>query len=190
MSECRNVALQEQLPEYLHGGLSQLERAAVSAHLEVCPECSEERDLLQAARAVMQINVSPVNVDAIVAALPRPRVVRGDLRRRSSGQSWRMAAAMTVIVLGGLSLATLRTFVAGGPITADSLRRDTAVQITAMVDSPRSDNVRSDAVAASLSDLADEDLEMLIGSMESLEAVPLAEPDVSSRRFGVTEGGN
>jgi hypothetical protein len=187
MSDCRDIVMQERLPDYLHGTLSHGDEAAVQSHVAVCSDCSEELDLLRSARRVIAPQVPEIRIDDIVAALPRPRT---RVRRRTPVVSWRMAAALTVIVLGGLSLPTLRAYVNGSPITPDSLISDSVTQFALQVDSPRSAALPVTVAGSALSDLADEDLETLIGSMESLEAVPLAEPDVSARRFGVREGGN
>ncbi len=191
MSECRDIVMQEQLPEYLHGALTSEDHGAIEAHLNVCSDCSEQLELLRTARQTLSARTVPqIRIASIVAALPRPETVQRGRRQRSLVSPWRMAAALTVIVLGGLSLPTLRTYVNGGSVLPDSLISDSSAQIAVEAGAPRGVMAPTAGNGSSLSDLEDEDLEMLIGSMESLESVPLAEPDAAARRFGVTEGGN
>jgi hypothetical protein len=102
---------------------------------------------------------------------------------------WRIAAAVTVIALGGLSLNSVRQL--GGPDMAlvDSARDggDTgAVQpesVVAIADTPVAAAGQAGAMAGvGVIDLADEDLEALIGELDKLEAAPRVDPDAN--RFG------
>src|SRR6185503_20767170 len=71
MSDCLNVEMRELLPEYLNGTLAATRRAEVEAHLAGCAECADELTVLRLVREAYAAEAPAVNVNAIVAALPR-----------------------------------------------------------------------------------------------------------------------
>jgi len=186
MSDCANVEMRELLPELVHDRLDATARARVAAHLPTCSDCRAELELLQAARAALQ-PIMPLDKRAIVAALPQPKS-RPALQPLATRQVWRIAAAITVIALGGLSINTVRQM--GGPdmVLIDSARStDTAGAqagaVVAIADTPAAASRNGGMTAGfGVMDLADEDLEALIGELDKLEAAPRVDPDAN--RFG------
>ena len=159
MSDCPNVEIREQLPELLSGTLSAHRRAEVEAHLAGCEDCADELELLRLVREAYTEMAPAVNVNAIVSALPR-RASRPALRSWRRSHAFQIAAAVSFIALGGISLAVARSF-----YTPDIEQPDTI----AVIETPIS-------FAGGLSDLGDEDVEALISALESIEALPVVEP--------------
>ena len=172
MSDCLNVEIRELLPEYLNGTLSATRRAEVETHVAACAECADELAVLRLVREAYA-EAPAVNVNAIVAALPRS-AARPAMRTVQSGarvqRSWRrshafqIAAAVSFIALGGISLAVARSFFNGN---VPAVERDTLV----------ANGVETPAIsfAGGVSDLGDEDLEALLTALETIEALPVTE---------------
>src|SRR5438094_696228 len=99
MTDCPNADIRDQLADLLHDRLDASARAAVMAHVDVCADCRGELELLRSLHHLMIARTPPVNVGRIVAALS----TRPIARRR--GVNWRLAAAVTVLAVGGTSLA-------------------------------------------------------------------------------------
>ena len=174
MSDCSNVEIRELLPEYIGGALSDARRSEVSAHLATCQECAEELELLKLVReAYVATTPAAVNVGAIVSKLPKKSAARPAMRNVRSGvlvgRSWRrsqafqIAAAVSFIAVGGISLAVARSFFDGNPATT--------VRDSAMV----SAEAPAISFAGGLSDLGDEDVEALLTALENIEALPVTE---------------
>jgi anti-sigma factor RsiW len=177
MSDCVNVEIRELLPEYLLGRLVPSEVDRVRSHLTGCEDCTAELATLTMVRRVFSI-APPVDTATIVRALPRPG------RRVNSRHfvAWRIAAAISFISLGGVSLVVARSFFRGE--NAFSQVDSTAGAATVLTGADGTPLVVAQAEPPAISfgggvgDLATEDLEALIGSIESLEAAPPADPDV------------
>jgi hypothetical protein len=110
MSDCTNVEMRERLPELASGALDAASRAHVEAHVAGCAECASELETLRLVRAAFSTTPA-VDTRRIVAALPKPPVVtpaagarRGPIRR---WMDWRIAAALTMVTVGGLSVAVI-----------------------------------------------------------------------------------
>lgn len=171
MSDCLNVEIRELLPEYLNGTLSASRRAEVEAHLAGCAECADELAVLRRVREAYA-EAPAINVGAIVAALPR-QSARPAMRTARAGapvvRSWRrshafqIAAAVSFITLGGISLAVARSFF-NGNTSAGQI--DTGI---ASIEAP------AISFAGGVSDLGDEDLEALLTALETIEALPVTE---------------
>jgi anti-sigma factor RsiW len=161
MSDCPNVEIRELLPDYLSGTLSASRRAEVESHVATCSDCADELAMLRLVREAYAASTPAVNVRAIVAALPR-KASRPVIRSWRNSQAFQIAAAVSFIAVGGISLAVARSFFDGnstvGPI-------DTAVSVEAPAIS----------FAGGLSDLGDEDVEALLSALESIEALPVTE---------------
>ncbi len=128
MTDCSNVEMRERLPELVHDALAAGERAAVLAHVASCPECADELELLREAQRVLHgAPVPVVDTAAIVAALPRPRVMAASRpAMRRSPTLFRIAAAISFISIGGISVAVARSYMGqAAPTVVDSLRTDT-----------------------------------------------------------------
>lgn len=118
MTDCPNAEIRDLLPDLVHGRLDAATRADVERHVRDCAECTAEVTLLRELRSAL--HASPrVDVAAIVAAVPAYRKPAG-----RSWIGWRTAAAITVLVAGGSSVAVLQR---GGTSVADSARLMPAV---------------------------------------------------------------
>lgn len=162
MSDCPNVEIRELLPDYLSGTLSDARRHEVREHVATCRDCADELELLQLVRDAYTEMAPVVNVRSIVAALPRTTsrpVVRSWPRR----QAFQIAAAVSFIALGGMSLAVARSFFDGNAPVG-------SIDTVAMTEGPVI------SFAGGVSDLGDEDLEALLSALETIEALPVTEP--------------
>lgn len=113
MTDCSTAEIRDLLPGLVHDRLDAAARAGVEAHLRDCAECASELALLRALRDAL--GTAPrVDVAAIVATVPRYRTPTG-----RSWAGWRTAAAITVLVVGGSSVAVLHR---GGLSFVDSVR--------------------------------------------------------------------
>jgi anti-sigma factor RsiW len=194
MLDCSNIDIREQLPDLLHGQLGAAEATLVEQHLAGCAECREELAVLRSARAVLTSARAPkIDHQAIAAAVAR---ARGATTVRP--MRWRWAAAVTLVVLGGTSVATAVRSFRNDPVT-DSAQ---APVVIATLDTPAAPTGAVTPLATpaavrltaggGVDDLADEDLEALIGALEKIEVAPHAEPEGSrqSRWISGTTGGN
>ena len=168
MTDCPNAGIRDLLPEYVAGTVGASRRGAIEAHLASCADCRDEVEVLRLVREVSA--VPKVNVGAIVAALPRAR-------RRPAMRSWRqshafqIAAAVSFIAIGGISLAVARSFFESDPVVAVS---DTAGRVDSVA--PAGEATPAISFAGGVSDLADEELEALLAALEKIEALPVTEP--------------
>lgn len=195
MTDCPNVAMRELLPELLQDALTDAERAEVEGHLATCEDCAAELALLGSARRAMRaVRVPALDTASIVAALPRPSVHRPESRStvrtegRRSSSFFRIAAAVTFVSLGGMSLAIARSYFGTSPaaIVDSAISGESAQQAAlqaapplASADTPitRNATARAMSVHTALGDLNDAELESLLSELDQLEAAPLAEPE-------------
>ena len=161
MSDCLNVEIRELLPEYLSGTLTTSRRAEVDAHVASCAECADELAVLRLVREAY-VESPAVNVKAIVAALPR-KSARPAMRTWRRSHAFQIAAAVSFIALGGISLAVARSFFNGNPSAVTSDTGATNIETPAI------------SFAGGVSDLGDEDLEALLTALENMEALPVTE---------------
>lgn len=190
MTECSSIELRERLPDYLAGTLSRDEVAAVESHLADCSACAAELALLESARSVFASGAPEVDVDAIVARLPRPsmrpgNVVSRDDRRREAARvlppSVRRPARTRRPVVG-LALAAAISLAALGIWNSqdmpDSDRGGTGSQVA----------TSGLSFGGDVSDLSDEALLALLNDLDNLEAAPPAEPDPNFAYFNDLAG--
>lgn len=179
MSDCTNLEVRELLPEYVHGRLGAPELERIEAHLASCAECAGELSLLRSVRQAYD-RVPAVNVAAIAGALPRPRAARR--RWTTTPALLRIAAVVSFISLGGISLATLRGVIDGG----GNGSLDSAIAINRGDDSSRGMGGTAGAAVTDgpaisfgggVSDLEAEDLVALLSAVDALEAAPPADPE-------------
>src|SRR5262245_48570821 len=109
MIDCRNADIRDRLPDLLHERLDPESRATVVAHAEGCELCQAELALLRNVRAVMptpRVDVARIAraVAASTSSAPRVASTQSGARRWAD---WRIAAAITVFVLGGSSAVTM-----------------------------------------------------------------------------------
>ncbi len=205
MSDCANVEMRELLPEMAAGTLDAATRGRVDEHLVDCADCASELEMLRLVRSAFASSPA-VDVSRIVAALPKP-VVAARAARGSEPvkrwMDWRVAAALTTIAVGGLSLAASERMrrereipprdaiavitpgvsppkmpAAGSPRVVGAAPRDTHPSATT--------NRRPSTAKAQLSfgggtdDLDDASLKALLGALDEIDRAPLApsaEPD-------------
>jgi anti-sigma factor RsiW len=192
------VEVRELLPELLHGKLTTDVRESVESHVATCHECADELAVLRTARRVLAA-APAVDVASIVRALPAPpraRVVPAQRGRNI----FRIAAAVSLISLGGVSLAVTRSFFVGRGSTAttDSVASlvtpapdDDSVQLVLADPAARrtgSDGQLELTVGGGVSDLGIDDLRTLLGELEELEAAPDAEPEYNPGGRDLTGG--
>lgn len=168
MTDCPNVEIRELLPDYLSGTLSARQREEVREHVTACDDCAQELTLLQLVREAYAGATPAVNVQAIVAALPR-KSARPAMRSWRSRQAFQIAAAVSFIALGGISLAVARSFFDGNPTAA------TIDSVVSVNTATATDGAPAISFAGGVSDLGDEDLEALLSALESIEALPVTE---------------
>lgn len=203
MFDCANVEMRELLPDLAAGTLDAASRARVEQHVVSCAECASELETLRLVRSAYA-SAPSVDVRRIVAALPKtttpaPRVVP-DGKPIKRWVDWRVAAALTTITVGGLSLALgerWRETSRVGDSSAVVMRLDTARPrpegSSAKGDpAPRTDTAppgsqpgRSAsggsakaelAFAGGVDDLDDASLSALLGALDEIDRAPVAPP--------------
>jgi anti-sigma factor RsiW len=102
MIDCPNGEIRDLLPDLLHGRLGAEDRARVEQHVATCEACTAELALLRDLRSTMR-RAPAIDAAAIAAAIP---AYRAPVRTRNWG-SWRAAAAIAAIAVGGTSIALL-----------------------------------------------------------------------------------
>ena len=192
MIDCPNGDVRDALPEYLDDRLDAARRRDVESHLAGCDACREELELLRALRVTMRRGVA-VDTAAIAAAIPPYRAPA----RRGWATGWRVAAAVVALAAGGTSVALLR---ARTPAVRDDVSqyvqttptppRDSTPTIEPAPPPSASGSTAHPAVreplpapadrelamaGGTISDLSDRELSALVESLESLDAVPVAE---------------
>lgn len=182
MSDCQSIDVRDRLPEYDHGRLDDRERFEVESHLAACEECRAELATLRAVRASFERSTPAVDVAAIVRALPARS------RPRSRGtRPWmlRLAAAISFISLGGVSLVVARSFYdAPGAMPVDSVASTVTGDSSLPVVAAAGQGAATSAavgltVGGGVGDLEADQLEVLLGALDTIEAIPSAEPDES-----------
>jgi hypothetical protein len=205
MNDCPNADIRDQLPDLLHDRLDMSARAAVMAHVDACDDCRAELELLRGVHGMLVSRTPRIDISRVVQALParaaRPARVAS---RRRVWSDWRIAAAVTVLAVGGGSFAVLRQGTT--PITTDSVRvaPSTANAGTPVADSNASPRTAAVATASApvhepnptarntvastdeqpglattsrLADLNERQLQALLDQIDKLQAVPITEPE-------------
>jgi len=120
VNDCRNAEIRDQLPDLLHDRLSAGARAAVLVHVDSCAECRDELALLRGVHRALVMATPRIDTSRIVSALPKPGAsvqLRSSRPSRSRWTDWRVAATITVVALGGMSVALLtRSSDSGQPL--------------------------------------------------------------------------
>lgn len=148
MFDCADIEMRELLPDLAAGSLDDATRARVEHHLASCAECVSELETLRLVRSAYAATPS-VDVQRIVAALPKPMPERAHgAQPVKRWIDWRVAAALTMISVGGLSLGLARHR------SNDARSRDSAAAV-ASVDTRRAQPVETTATRASSSILHD-----------------------------------
>lgn len=205
MNDCMNAEIRDQLPELVHDRLDAARRAEILAHVATCVDCRDEVELLRAARAMFDAQTPRVDVSYIVNALPlaKPRAVRVE-RRRPVWSDWRIAAAVTLIVAGGSSVAVMHRDRANPAALADTVQQPRVAAAPARSDSAptsaqatiattpheaptttavvASDEQGSGLGSSRLGDLTEQQLKTLLNDIDQLQPTPITDPEPVSLR--------
>ena len=205
MFDCANVEMRELLPELAAGTLNAATRARVEQHVATCAECASELETLRHVRAAYR-GAPSVDVGRIVASLPRPSApprAGGDPAPIRRWMNWRIAAALTMIAVGGLSVAVLRrgpaetrvpspdstlavrvdspTTTAAPPthpppaVLGKGQRIDSTKASTATIPSaPVTSRKEQLAFSGGADDLDDASLRALLGALDEIDRAPVA----------------
>ena len=195
MTECINTEVREALPDLLNGRLSALDTATMNAHVESCAECRAELELLReirASRIVPRMDAARI-ASAIApyagAPLVTPRHVRHSIISRVG--VLRIAAAAVLVAAGGWALSTSAYWpaskaavgeraVAVAPVAATSAASEPAVPAVTTPQAATRTGAETEVASLSLvggtDDLSDADLETLVSDIETIDAMPAAEP--------------
>jgi hypothetical protein len=207
MFDCANVEVRELLPDLAAGTLDAATRARLEQHVVSCAECASELETLRLVRSAYA-STPAVDVRRIVSALPgattpAPRIVANARNAKPVRRwmDWRVAAALTMFTVGGLSLALdgrLAERSRSGDSPAAVLRMDTAPPRPADPPAangnvaPRPGMARSGpeparpvnagsakaqlAFAGGGDDLDDASLQALLGALDEIDRAPVAPP--------------
>ena len=217
MSECPRDDMRDRLPDLLHERLDPATRAEVARHVASCAACAEELELLRSMRRALSTapQVDAARIAAALAASRAAAPAEPNVRqlapraapRAGRRAAWRIAAALVIAALGVSGWLLVHRLpgapalpVAAAPSHVDS----TAAAPTVVAARPRGPG-HSHAVAApqvppsllasrpglvmdgGVTDLSDGDMRMLLQSLDSLSAVPDADPAPMS--YQIDDGG-
>lgn len=210
MNDCPNSGVRDRLPDLLHDRLDAGTRAMVQAHVNLCADCRAELELLRGVHGMLMKHAPRVDVSLIVHALPKHAatpVARRAVVRRRVWSDWRVAAAVTLLVAGGGSVAIMHRSPAttaimdsvpaivvpsqpaargqapasvaiGASVAESAPPRTTAT--TATVATPDEGDAGSAVgveASARLGDLDAQQLKALLGQIGNLRPVPVTDPD-------------
>jgi hypothetical protein len=197
MNDCQDVTMREALPELVHGLLADAQRAAVEEHLRDCVDCTEELAILRAvlasshaprvdtvriANAIPAYRPAPMT-DALIGDRPvaTPVAAVSPIRSARPRRRWHVDASY-------LRLAAAAAIAAVGISTVTLVARQHGASSADVPGTTRS--VASSAAAGvalvGTADLSDAELASLIQDMNSVQALPPAEPEPMSP---ATDGG-
>jgi hypothetical protein len=178
MIDCPNAEIRDQLPELVNGRLAGDALLVVRAHVVDCSPCQAEVLLLERTRAMLILATPRVDTAAIAQALPAPRV-----QLRSRAFDWRIAATIALLAVGGGGTAVMYS-----NRTSPRLTDTIALGIGAPVSSVAISDGSELSISSDLSDLSDEQLGALVGSVDGIEALPAADVRAPSQLGGVVPG--
>ena len=196
MTDCPRADVRDLLPDLLNDRLDPRTRAEVEQHVASCADCAREMTLLRELHPVLS-RAPAVDVTRIASAVRTSRAPKAPVRARVVSRSWLQLAAGIALLLGGSAglLLWSRAQQATTPQTAavvDSIpprdaqpvvsgRRpaDTAavVRAPAPKEAPRVASAEGIVFGGGVGDLADADLEALLGDLARLDALTDVEPE-------------
>ena len=177
MTDCPNAEMRDQLPDLLHGRLDDTARAVVLAHVGDCIDCQAEMELLKGLRGTMtyalNVNVARVSLAVIeqtrASALPRIQTSVAAHSGRRRWASWRIAAAIAVLAVGGGAVASMYK---GDQITP--LGDSTAV---AQVVADPALQMAELSPAVEAEQPSEGELRTLLDDLQEMDALPALEPE-------------
>jgi hypothetical protein len=198
--------MRDRLPDLLHERLDASARAVVMAHVDGCDDCRAELMLLREAIVALTSDVRAVDITSIA------RVVIGQTagaqeptrrRARSPWLDWRVAASIAVLAVGGASFAVVRA--RQQPVAA-AVPAAVSHSVPAPVSEQGATDVQRPAVhatptsaaptnaellaAGGVGDLSDSDLRALLDDLQSIDAMPSAEPEPVTVRIAIPGSGS
>jgi hypothetical protein len=210
MNDCSNAEIRDRLPDLLHERLDASVRAVVIAHVSGCVDCRDELELLRSVHKTLIAQTPRVDIAYVIGALPKAPAARPQIQpaARRRWADWRIAAAVTVLIAGGSSLAVLRRGpdIANAPVQiADStptrpvspIASETAGSAAAKTSPTNANRVETVAAADEPEDdvdgrfggLSDEQMQSLLGEIDKLQAVPVSEPEPVTIRVDIKPNG-
>jgi anti-sigma factor RsiW len=193
MTDCPNGVMRDQLPGYVHGLLSAADVSIIDAHLEGCEDCRAEVALLGKARVALSLGVPRIDVASVVAALPAPRVALRHSPRAASrwfgvAAAWKYAAAAALVLAVGSSALWHRARGTTGQRLADS--SSVVVPESAASVSPAPGRSEDGITfGGGMSDLSMDDLQSLLGQLDSVKTLPSTNPESMTPIITLKEGG-
>jgi anti-sigma factor RsiW len=181
MTECFDPEVRDFLPDLVHGRLGEVDTATMLAHVEACDSCAAELALLREVRSSARL-APAIDVAQIVSALPAPRVatvpIEAPARRSSMAPVLRVAAAVVVLVLGGLVANDVRARNDAPAVTtvaqSQPARESVAITETVPAIEPAAASL---SLVAGVQDLTDAQIETLLSELNELETLPSTEPE-------------
>lgn len=198
MNDCMNPEVRDALPDLLHGRLSDIDTATMTAHVESCAECRAELALLRDVRASGAI-VPSIDAARVAAAIP-PYAPAGMLEAPGRSDSllkriggWRLAAAVALVAIAGLATSdSARRSFGGGQTVVSQIAEAPSTPMAPMAQSgvkAAPAQVASLSLVSSVQDLSDSELEQLLADLDDIETIPSAEPTPVALPLDETEGG-
>lgn len=193
MTDCPNGMMRDQLPGYVHGLLSAAEVSIVDAHLEGCEDCCAEVALLGKARVALSLGVPRIDVASVVSVLPAPpvtlrRAPRNASRRFAVAGAWKYAAAAALVLAVGSSALWHRARGTTDQHVADS-SSVVVPETTAAVSPAPAQSEDGITFGGGLSDLSLDDLQSLLGQLDSVKTLPSTNPESMTPIILLKEGG-
>ncbi len=122
MTDCNNPDILDALPDLINGRLSPLDRATLTEHIAGCATCAADAALLGEVRRAAPL-APGIDVELVVAALPRPSVEHSLVSNAANGTArngaplkprsvvfrrrqavWGVVASVAVLAIAGLSV--------------------------------------------------------------------------------------
>jgi hypothetical protein len=178
MNDCTNLDIRDLLPEFARGALRGASLATVEQHLATCASCRAELTLVRNAQAVLGVT-PPFDAARISSAVVRSGTARQIGRQRV----WLAAASVAAIAAAATLVTSLTRTSATSDLASPIATVEEPVVETPILPSPQRgpttthEDRRVELVLGSgLNDLADADLESLLGALEGFDAHVDVEP--------------
>ena len=191
MTDCPDGLMRDLLPEYALGLLETADANRVAQHLAACETCRAELALLGQVRAGVTLGVPRMDVAAIVSALPAPAAqsqptIRLAPRRTAVRHLWQYAAAAGLVLLVGGGIVWR-----SGPERELAQVADSTVVAAVPAESVQVQGTPDDGITfgGGLSDLSLDDLQALLGQMDSVRTLPSSDPESVTPVIAMNEGG-
>lgn len=179
MIDCLNPEVRDALPDLIHGRLSELDTAILTAHVESCGACRAELALLREVQATAPI--APwIDITRVASALPASGVstvaqpTEAPRSSRFSGTQsvlLKLVAAAAIVIAGTLAVDAGRStpdrVAVSAPVASESV-------LSVKTGEPASASL---SLLAGVQDLTDEQIETLLADIDVIEPLPAAEPE-------------